>query len=429
MIIFVLIVLLLLCFIIILQMDKKKEYYFDNNATTTYIEPCIKKEIIKWIDCGNPSNTLYKLGQIAALNNYNARKIIANDLMVDPSEIYFTANATEANNIAIQSIINYYLSLNDTDKYCIMCSNAEHPSVLEIFKHYESNPRIKVTYIPIDNEKDSDFYASINPSVLKKYIENEELQIIIISIMFSNNETGAINPIKTIGNICNSHNIIFHCDATQAIGKYIIHPEELGIHALSFSGHKIHAPKGVGALYLKNQIYLNNNTVKKCDINTKNLKGVCFGGEQTIIRPGTENVAFNIALAMALLIIHTDRSQKNKKMSVLKKYIVTHLNELGHTVINPKHCTPNTILVIINNINCCNKVFARDLANKFNVCVGTSSACQTSKSFSHVTTALNIPPEQQNKIIRISLSDYTTLYDCEVLIDGINKTQNMHKIN
>lgn len=427
--IFIFLFFLILLFIIIRMFIRCQQvYYFDNNATTTYIKPEIKDTICKWLDCGNPSNTLYKLGQDAAYHNYKAREIIANDLQVDPTEIYFTSNATESNNIAIQSIINYYLDHNTLDIYTIMCSNIEHPSVLEIFKHYKNNPRINVVFIPIDNNINSEFYGSINPYNLEKLIKQQKNRIILLSAMFANNETGAINPVKTIGDICKNYNIVFHCDATQAIGKYIIRPEELGIHALTFSGHKIHAPKGVGCLYLKNQILLNSKIIKKCNIETKNLYGVCFGGEQTIIRPGTENVAFNIALAMALEDIHKDRIKKNQKMLYLKNYLWHHLKNMNCELINPKHCMPNTLLIIVNSINCCNKVFARDLATNYGVCVGTSSACQTSKTNSHVVAAMNIPEKKREHIIRISMCDYTTKSDCKHLLDGFYHTIQKHKI-
>jgi len=427
---YIIIILLILLLICIFKIMFDNSYaYFDNNATTIYIKPHIIKEINKWLCCGNPSNTLYKYGQDAQLQNYNARNIIANDLQVDPTEIYFTANATESNNIAIQSIINYYLSKNTTDKYTIMCSNIEHPSVLEIFKHYQNHPRLNVVFIPIDYNKESEFYGAVNPNLLNKLIKETKNQIILVSIMFANNETGAINPIKTIGELCKQNNIVYHCDATQAIGKYIIHPEQLGIHAMSFSGHKIHAPKGVGALYLKNEIIMNNNNkISKCDIETKDLKGICYGGEQTIIRPGTENVAFNSALALALVDIHEHREQKNKKLLEMKQYIYNNLLKLNCEVINPKHSLPNTLLVIINNINCCNKVFARDLATNYNICVGTSSACQTTKLNSHVVEAMHIPEDKKQHIIRISLCDFNTINECYKLINGIKYTILKHKM-
>jgi len=422
------IIIFIICFIIILllciiKMIKRncKYYYFDNNATTTYIKPEIKTEIIEWIACGNPSCTLYKFGQEAGEQNFKARQIIADDLQVDPTEIYFTANATEANNIAIQSIINYYLN-KDNEKYTIMCSNIEHPSVLEIFKHYINHPRLNVVFIPVDTNKQSDYYGSVNPYQLKDLISSQQYKTILISVMFANNETGAINPIKSIGELCKQNNVIFHCDATQAIGKFVIHPEELGVHALSFSGHKIHAPKGVGALYLKNEIILNNSKVNKCDIKTKDLHGVCYGGEQTIIRPGTENVAFNTALAMALTEIHESRKLKNDKLKEMKEYLFENLEKIGCEVINPKHSLPNTLLVIVNGINCCNKVFARYLATNYNVCVGTSSACQTSKINSHVVEAMKIPEKQREHIIRISMSDYNTMDECKYLIEAIRRS-------
>lgn len=405
-----------------------KNYYFDNNATTCYIDPIVIEIINKYLTCGNPSNDLYSEGNNAKKINEHARKLIANDLMVNPEEIYFTANATESNNICVQSIVKYHLDLNE--RFSIMCSNSEHPSVLEIFKQYQHNPNINVIIIPIETNKNNKYYGSINPHTLIQYISNAPTKIVLMSIMYANNETGAINPIKAIGKICKKFNIIFHSDCTQAIGKFKIYPNELFIDAITFSGHKIHVPKGVGCLYLKERVYeyinpnIKNKKKLKCILNSNSLTGVCYGGEQTKLRPGTENVAFNIGLAVGLNIIHTNRLEKNKHLEYMKRYITHELKKIGCYIIEPSLSLCNTIMVIIKDIAGCNKLFVRKLSEEYNICVGISSACQTSQTRSHVAEAIKIPYEDQEKTLRISLCDYNTIDECKYLVNAIKNVKN-----
>lgn len=426
---------------LIYNMYRKREYYFDNNATTIYIEQDIRDIINNWIDCGNPSNTLHEEGKRARKKNEESKEIIATDLQVDSSEIYFTSNATEANNIAIQSIINYYLQTNEFDKFTIMTSNTEHPSVLEVFKKYNDHPRIEVIFIPIETNIKNKYYGSINPESVMKLIKKSTHKVILMSFMYANNETGALNDVKALGEISKKYQIIFHCDCTQAIGKYIIHPRDLNIHSITFSGHKIHTPKGVGCLYMQNKIIFedaqlisdvgNLQTVKnqKCnDLDSKDLHGICFGGEQSLLRPGTENVAYNAALACALKKIHERRNDKNAKLFKQKQYIIQELMNLNCKIIQSNYDNlANTILVILTGIDCCNKTFARELSNLFGISVGTNSACHSQDKSSYVVSAMKIKPELQDKIIRISLSDYTTDNECKYLIRSLKDLLSKHR--
>lgn len=385
--------------------DSDKIYYFDNNATTLIYDDKTTQIVDKWLSCGNPSNTLHGLGQKANKQLELCRKLIAKDLSVESDEIYFTGSATEANNIIIQGIVNKYKQRNIT----IMCSVFEHPSVLNVFKSYENNPDINVVYIPIDTNPKSRYYGSINPYEFQELI-NQYSNIALISIMYANNETGSINDIKSIGYYINEKNksqkikIFFHCDCTQMIGKSIIKPRSLNINSITFSGHKFHAPKGIGCLYI-------NNKGNKCPI-----CGLCFGGEQEeTIRPGTENIAFISALTYALLKVHQNRDKKNEELKTLKAFLVTELQKLNCFTIDPRNSLPNTIMLILPDLKICNRQFCSIISKEYNICLGTSSACQT-KSQSHVLNALNLRDEYKTRIIRISMSDYTTQEECEHLI-------------
>lgn len=433
---FLIIIIIILISIIIYWMTKKSElfgntikpnktYYFDNNATTYIYEQDVLNEIDRWINCGNPSNTLHSEGQKAKSKLQESRDIVAKDLNVSPDEVYFTSGATESNEIVIKRIISYYLLANK--KCSIITSNIEHPSVLNIFKYYDkNNPNINVVIVPVETDINNPYYGTVNPVTLEDAILNAD-NIALMSLMYANNETGLIQDVATFGKLAKKHNIFFHCDATQAIGKFIIHPNKLNIHALSFSGHKFHVPKGVGGLFIKHQCpTLDTDSQKVCAQFGTNSQE--FG-----VRGGTENIPYIAALALGLKKVHERRESKNKNLKDLKKYIVNNLESngciiikpkkvIGNTeILNPSHgILDNTILVILKGINTCNKMFATELSKKYNICIGVSSACQSGKE-SHVLTALNISDMNKDKIIRISLSDYTTFEDVNYLIKSINK--------
>lgn len=393
--------------------DSNKLYYFDNNATTFIYDNEILDEIKQWLNCGNPSNNLHIAGITARNKIESCRKMIADDLKVDPNEILFTGNATEANNIIIQGTINKYLEKDPTKRYSVITSSFEHPSVLNVIKHYEHNPRINTIIVDIKNDINDKYYGSIDPKDIEDAINSSPYEVILLSIMYANNETGAIQDIESIGKIAKQHEIFFHSDVTQAIGKFIIHPRELNLDAVSFSGHKFHAPKGIGCLYIK----------KQCDIH-----GICFGGEQeNEHRPGTENAAFIAAISLALKKVHEERNNKNESLYELRNYIKRELEKLDVVTIEPKFSVlPNTLLVVLRGIDTCNKNFARELSTKMHICVGVSSACQTKKS-SHVLDAMKIEEQNRNKIIRISLSDHTTKSECEYLVKSLRELLLKHR--
>lgn len=413
----------LIIILILLSMTKRyklfeehrddKIYYFDNNATTFIQNPTITEEICKWLNCGNPSNNLHIAGITSKDEIETCRKNISQDLNVDAKEILFTSGATEANNMLIQGTVNNYLDTT-TDKCTIITSNFEHASVLNVFKGYESNPRVNVVFVKIKNNPSDEYYGSIDPNDIEYAIKNAPSNVILLSIMYANNEIGSVQNISEIGNIAKKYNIFFHSDATQAIGKYIIHPKKLGIDAMSFSGHKFHAPKGIGCLF----------KTEKCKI-----KHLCFGGEQeNEERPGTENVAFIAGISKALTFVHENREEKNKKLLRQRNMIKRNLVANGISIIEPnKEVLSNTLLVMLRGIDTCNKNFARMLSSKYHICVGVSSACQTKKN-SHVLEALNITGEDKDKIIRISLSDYTSDSECEYLVKNMLDLFKNHKL-
>ena len=385
-------------------------YYFDNNSTTLIYDKDVISEINEWLSCGNASNTLHDVGRRARGKVEMCRNIIAHDLLVLPNEIIFTGCATESNNIVLQGVVKHHLSQDNSSKYTLISTSFEHPSVYNIFRQFEENERLEVLYVNPCSDSTDDDYGRIKVDDIEKAIKIAKHKVILLSVMYANNETGAIQDVKEIGNLANRYNIFYHCDATQAIGKFVIHPKMLHMDSFVFSGHKFHGPKGIGALYLNEE--------------RKDIAHTIYGGEQEYhIRPGTENVAYIAGMTKALSNIHIDRESKNQKMQTMKNYIVRTLQKYEDIELlgaNEKYTLPNTMLLLIKNLGTCNRSLVEELDKK-GICISVGSACQTNSGPSHVLTALNIDQKYKANVVRVSISDYTTPAECKYFIENMIK--------
>lgn len=387
--------------------------YLDNNSTTIIYDENVKRNIINWISCGNPSNILHDFGKKAHDKVEQCRHIVAHDLRVTPQEVFFTSGATESNNIVVQGVLKHYMSDNINNKIAAITTSFEHPSVLNIFKHYEEKFKLNVVYVdPCKDRSDNEFNCVKAEDVLRAIHKmiNNGFTPVIISVMHGNNETGAVQNIKKIGEVAEKYNIFFHSDVTQTIGKYVIRPEKLKLNAISFSGHKFHGPKGAGCLYLKSQC--------------STMMNLCYGGDQEgHKRPGTENVANILGLTMALQLVHINRKQKNEKLAELRSYLINGVKTKEDVeILGPysDRSLPNTVLIKMNRIGPCNKKLVEEL-NSLKICVSVGSACQTeSNKASHVLNTLGLSEQDMKKVIRISLSDYTTKKECDYFINNIS---------
>lgn len=424
----IIILIILTIISIIVIMSKKKEgfkdkiYYFDSNSTTLIYDQKVKDTINKWISCGNSSNILHEEGRKAKQELEKSRRIVANDLKVKEDDIYFTSCATESNSIVIHGIVDGYLLEHPKEKISIITSNVEHPDLLGIFENYKANKRIEVIIVPVETDIKSKYYGAVNPNKLEEKIEKAKNKVLLVSIMGANNESGILNDIKAIGRICKKNKIFFHSDCTQYIPKFIVHPIEMNIDAITFSGHKFHCPKGVGVLYMR------NNCKSILDDDSRNMcSKFCTNTQENHVRGGTENIAFISAIAIALQEVHKNREKKNERLRKFKEYIKTYLEMNGCYVITPmENALDNTLLVVLKGIDTCNMMFSRELSKKFNICISTSSACQTGE-VSHVLQALKIKPEYRDKVIRISMSDYNTGEEVKYLVESIIKLLNKHR--
>lgn len=366
-------------------------YYFDNNSTTLIPVP-VRNKINKWMSCGNPSNIHHKLGRSAKKAMEKARYDIAKHLGVKTKEIYFTGCATDSNNIAIHSLVNM------NRKKHIITSAFEHKCVLEKCRDLKKHG-YDVTYI-FPNKK-----GIINVDDVKRAIRKDTC---LITIMHANNELGTIQDIKKIGEIAKQHNIPFHSDCVQTIGKFKLNPYKLNLTSMSFSGHKFHGPKGIGGLFMKE--------------GTKCIP-LEFGGEQErSMRPGTENVPNIVGMARALKLVHENRENKNKKLKKMSKYILDELkkNGINYILLGDKNKRiPNTLLMSFIYDKFCNGKLIKYLDSN-NICLSIGSACNTKSSkASHVLKSIKAGKKIKQGTIRISLCDYNTMEECKYLVKKI----------
>lgn len=366
--------------------------YFDNAATTK-----VKKEVINKMfpyfteEYGNPS-ALYKLGRNAKLAIEEARANVANLINCSKTEIYFTSGGTESDNMAIKGIAG----LRKKQGNHIITSKIEHPAVLNTCKELEKQG-FKVTYLNVNKD------GIINLEELKNSINNET---ILITIMSANNEIGSIQPIEEIGKIAYNKNIIFHTDAVQACGNIDIDVKRMNIDMLSLSGHKIGAPKGIGALYIKKDIQLQ-----------KLIEG---GHQEKDKRAGTENVPGIVGLGCACKIAKRDLSIHQKYLKELRDYYFEkiqkniqkiHINGSiekrlpGNSNISFKDVNGEELLMMLDSMG---------------ICASAGSACSSGSSKpSHVLTAIGLEREYIDGTLRVTFGDENTKEDVDYLIESL----------
>lgn len=372
-----------------------KSIYLDNNATTK-VDPDVVKIMLPYFTekYANPSS-LHLLGQEVAESILMSRRIIAESINAKPSEIYFTASGSEGDNLCVKG----FAEANKERGNHIITSIIEHPGILNSCKHLETQG-FEVTYLSVDNE------GFISLDELKKAIRPNTL---LVSIMHINNEIGSIQPIKDIARICHNHGIVFHTDAVQSYQKARIDVRDFELDMASFSGHKIHAPKGIGFVYIKEGLKV-----------TRQVDG---GGQETKMRAGTENTAYIAGLAKATLLT-TDKDRA--KMQKLQKYLMDELENTSNIHINgPKNLSRRGI----NNINISsNRMEGAEILQKLSdrgIYVSTGSACSSkSQRVSPVLEAIGCPAEYIHGNVRVSLSKFTTKEEIDTFLTAFKDILN-----
>lgn len=373
-------------------MSKIQKYiYLDYNSTTP-IDPRVLEAMLPFLrdNFANPSST-HHLGQSINEKVKQAREQIADFINAEPNELIFTSGATEAINMAIKGVAESY---SNKGKHIITVST-EHKAVLDTCKDLERKG-FEITYLPVQTNGLID---------LDELTQAFKPETILVSVMHVNNETGVIQPIKEISSLVREKGALFLTDATQAVGKIDIDVNDLGIDLLCFSGHKMYAPKGIGALYVRNKTKL-----------TSQIQG---GGHERGLRSGTLNVPGIIALAKACEIANQEMTQNKKNISELRDILERELLKLPNTSLNGD--TENRIF---NTINIC---FIGQDANVLigrmkEIAVSNGSAC-SSEVFepSHVLNSIGLNDEDALASLRFSLGKYNTVEDIETVVNKIKE--------
>ncbi|MBR2499932.1 MAG: cysteine desulfurase NifS [Clostridia bacterium] len=366
--------------------------YLDNSATTP-----VKKEVLDAMmpyfteNFGNASS-IYKIGRMAKEALEKAREKVAAAIGAKPNEIYFTGSGSEADNWAIKGIAENYASKGKH----IISTQIEHHAVLHTLEYLEKQG-YSVTYLPVD----SDGLISIDD--LKAAIKDDT---ILITVMTANNEIGTIQPIAEIGEIAKEKGIIFHTDAVQAIGMIDIDVKALNIDMLSMSAHKFGGPKGVGALYVRNGIRLDNF--------------VHGGGQERRKRAGTENVAGIVGMAKAITIATENLSEKTAKIKALRDKLIAGIEENIPYIRLNGHREKR----LAGNVNFSFQFIEGEalllMLDLNNIAASSGSAC-TSGSLdpSHVLLAIGLPHEIAHGSLRLSIGDINTDEDIDYVLSKL----------
>jgi len=369
----------------------KKVIYVDNNATTK-VAPEVFEAMLPYFkeDYGNPSS-MHTFGGKVDRNIKEARTSVASLLGAAPEEIVFTSSGTESDNTAIWAAIQ-----SNPDKKHIITSRVEHPAVKNLFEYLSKNG-YRVTFIPVDSKGRLD---------MDYLYENLTDNTAIVTIMWANNESGVIFPIEKISQIVKERGAVFHTDAVQAVGKIQIDLNKIDVDMLSLSGHKLHGPKGVGALYVRK--------------GTKFSPFLIGGHQESGRRGGTENVASVVGLGKASELAADYMEEENTRVKQLRNKLESELlKQIPNTIINGdrENRLPNTTNVSFEYVEGESILLMMD---EFGVCASSGSAC-TSGSLepSHVLRAMGVPFTAAHGSIRFSLSIYSTEEEIDVIIEKL----------
>ena len=371
--------------------------YLDNNATTK-IDPLVKVKMQPFFEdlYGNP-NSLHQFGMDVRPHLNEALGSMYDALHVkDEDDILITSCATESNNAVLKGIFFKYI-LNNPEKNHIVTTSVEHPSVLDTLS-FLSDYGVDVTYVDVDQD------GGISAEAMMAAVTDKT---ILISMMWANNETGMIFPVKEVGEFAKEKGILFHTDAVQAIGKIPVNLTDVNVDYMTFSAHKFHGPKGIGGLYVKKG---------------KSLPNLFHGGEQMGgKRAGTLNVAYivGMGLAMRQAVGHVDKM--NTDVRRLRDKLEDAISKIADTiVVGPREKrTPNTILISLKGIE--GESMLWDL-NRAGIAASTGSACASESLHANpVMSAIGEDPELAHTAMRLSLSRFTTEDEIDYVIEMFTK--------
>ena len=373
----------------------KRFVYADNSATTKISKPVLDAMMPYLTEHYGNASSIYSIGMDSARALLKARETVAKAINANTTEIYFTSGGSESDNWAIKCAAD--LGAKKGKKH-IITTVFEHHAVLHTCQYLEKHG-FDVTYVPVDP------MGLVHVEDIEKAMRDDTC---LVTVMFANNEIGTIQPIKEIGAVCRERKILFHTDAVQAIGNVKIDVAEMNIDLLSMSGHKIHAPKGVGAMYMRTGV---------------NLPNLIHGGAQERSkRAGTENVAGIVGLAKAVELCTQNIEEKQARLSKMRDRIIAELLKIPESRLNgdPKKRLAGNVNISFRGIEGESLLLSLDLEG---ICASSGSAC-TSGSLdpSHVLLAIGLPHSTAHGSLRISLSDENTEEDADYIIEKVPKT-------
>lgn len=379
------------------------EIYLDNSSTTRMYDECIEKMSRAMSEVyGNPSS-LHRKGIEAEKLVKFSKETIAQTLKADPNEIFFTSGGTESDNLALRGTVKAHRGKH------ILTTPVEHPAVLSTLE-YLAECGCKIEKIPVKRD------GIIDTDAFSKMLKPDT---VLVSVMYVNNETGAVQPLREIGKIYKSRNPkgVFHADAVQAYGKFPFTALQTGADLISLSSHKIHGPKGVGAVYVKN--------------GTRLAPIIFGGGQQKNLRPGTENVHGIYGFGIAAKLSNTNISEKEEKMRQLREKLEKEIEKnIPDVKINtPKTSAPHILSVSFSGTK--SEVLLHSLENE-GIYVSSGSACSSHKNGpSYVLTSMGLDRNLIDGTLRMSLSEFTTEdeidYVLKVLPAVVQRTRSLMK--
>ena len=366
--------------------------YLDNAASTQIHEDVLESMLPYLKEQYGNASSIHRYGRLAHKAIEKARKQIAQLINADPSEILLTSGGTESNNTVLRGI-----PVNDSNDQ-IITSLIEHDAILEPCKQL-TKTGLNVDYLPVDK------FGTIDPSELKNHLSEKTC---LVSIMFGNNEVGTVQHISEISKLCDERNIPFHTDAVQAVGKIPIDVKELGIDLLSISSHKLHGPKGIGALFIKNGIKIN--------------PVILGGGQEHGLRSGTENVANIVGFGKACEIAKNNLDENMIYVCKLRDLLVDRvLEEIPEVTLNgdPKSRLPNNAHFTFLGVNGEDLIIKLD---EYGIAASTGSACSVNtQKASHVLQAMGFSHEQITGSLRLTMGVFNNEIEIEQTVASLKK--------
>ncbi|MDQ6732885.1 MAG: IscS subfamily cysteine desulfurase [Nitrospirota bacterium] len=379
---------------------------FMDNHSTTPMDPRVLEAMLPYFveKFGNSASRNHAFGWEAEEAVENARKQIARLIHADSKEIVFTSGATESDNLAIKGVVEMYHEKGDH----IITSSTEHRAVLDTCKALESKRGVKVTYLPVDKA------GMVSPEDVRNAITEKT---ILITIMMANNEIGTINPIKDIGKVAKEKGILFHCDATQGVGKIPVDVQDMGIDLMSFSAHKLYGPKGIGALY-----------VRKKAPRVRIASQMDGGGHERGMRSGTLPVPMIVGFGKAVELCEQEMPTESKRLLAMRDRLQTAITSKLEEVYLNGHPTQR----LPNNLNLSFAYVEGEslLMGLKEIALSSGSAC-TSATLepSYVLRALGVGSDLAHSSIRFGLGRFNTDeevdYTAKRIIEVVTKLREM----